>query len=68
MFTMVAVVATEEPQMAPKPAQVPMVARPTPPFAQPSHAADRRNRSRDRPEMPANPPMRIKSGMIMKPE
>jgi hypothetical protein len=59
----VAVVATEEPQIAPKPVQAPMTAMAMPPRRWPTNAAAARNRSCDRPDLSAKAPIRMKSGM-----
>ncbi|MNC12938.1 hypothetical protein D3C75_606670 [compost metagenome] len=51
---MVAAVASEEPQIAPKPAQAPIADMPRPPFQWPTKAAAQRKIERDRPPWVAN--------------
>jgi hypothetical protein len=60
MRDMVAVVATEEPQIAPNPAQPPIVAMASPPLRWPRKALAMRKRSEDRPATVANVPIRRK--------
>jgi hypothetical protein len=59
----VAAVASEEPQIAPKPAQAPTAAIATPPRQWPMKALTKRNSARDRPPWVANWPISRNSGM-----
>ncbi len=63
---MVAAVASDEPQMAPKPAQAPTAAMATPPRQWPMKAATKRNKARDSPPWVANCPISRNSGMTMR--
>ena len=60
---MVAVVATDEPQIAPKAVQAPIAAIATPPRRLPITASAALNRSCDRPARSARAPIRMNSGM-----
>ncbi|MNL73676.1 hypothetical protein D3C87_1991720 [compost metagenome] len=60
---MVAAVASEEPQMAPKPAQAPIADMPMPPFQWPMKAEAQRKIERDRPPWVANWPISTNSGI-----
>ncbi len=62
-LAMVAAVAIEEPQMAPKPAQAHTVAMASPPRRWPMHLWAARNSSCDMPARVTRLPMRMKSGM-----
>ena len=63
---MVAAVASDEPQMAPKPAQAPTADIATPPFRWPRKLSAARKSDPDMPEMVANCPISRNSGMIEK--
>src|SRR5690606_9726073 len=63
---MVAAVATEDPQIAEKPAQAPTVAMPSPPFMGPRIELAARNSSRLIPERVARTPMRMKNGISVR--
>jgi hypothetical protein len=58
----VAAVATEDPQTAPKQAEAPMVATASPPLTPDVTTRAALNKSADRPEAEATPPVRINSG------
>ena len=62
----VAAVATEEPEIAAKPAQAAMVAMPSPPFRWPRNALAARNSSRLMPEFDTNAPISRNIGMTPK--
>ena len=61
---MVAAVAKDDPQMAPKPAQAPMAAIATPPLRWPSHVSEALNSAADMPPKVAKCPMSKNSGMM----
>jgi hypothetical protein len=61
---MVAAVASEEPQIAPKPAQAPTAAIATPPFLWPIQVSAALNSAWDMPPRVANWPISRNSGMI----
>ncbi|MNL58616.1 hypothetical protein D3C87_1822650 [compost metagenome] len=60
---MVAAVASDEPQMAPKPAQAPTAAMATPPLRWPIQASAALNSACDKPPSAANCPISKNSGM-----
>ncbi|MNE76288.1 hypothetical protein D3C80_1725170 [compost metagenome] len=60
---MVAAVASDEPQIAPKPAQAPIADSPMPPFQWPMNAAAQRKIARDNPPWVANCPIITNSGI-----
>jgi hypothetical protein len=59
----VAVVATEEPQMAPNAVQAQITAIARPPRRRPANASAARNSDVERPERSASAPIRMNSGM-----
>ena len=61
---MVAAVASDDPHIAPKPAQAPMAAIATPPLRCPSQASAALNSEVDIPPSVANCPMSRKSGTM----
>jgi len=61
---MVEAVASDEPQIAPKPAQAPTEAMAMPPFRWPSQSEAAWNSALDMPDFVANCPIRRKSGTI----
>ncbi len=62
-FVMVATVASDEPQIAPKAAQPRMVATPSPPRRCPTNARAARNSAADMPPLVASSPISRKNGM-----
>ena len=62
----VAAVATEDPEIAAKPAQAAMVAMPSPPLKWPRKALAARNSSRLMPELETNAPISRNIGMTPK--
>ena len=62
----VAAVATEEPEIAAKPAQAAMVAMPSPPLKWPRKELAARNNSRLMPEFDTNAPINRNIGMTPK--
>lgn len=63
---MVAAVATDDPEIAEKPAQAPMLARPRPPRTEPNQTLKTLNRSAEMPEFRARTPITTKSGITAK--
>ena len=65
-WPIVAAVASELPQMAPKPAQAPIAAIAMPPFQWPMNARTQRNSAADSPPCVANCPISRNIGMTMR--